>query len=321
MTTPMTTSAESNSEGAAGRPQRYNARVVEIIAIHESLRIFRIQPDVGPIHFLPGQYIGLGLGNWERGAPDEVVSSSRRDQIIERAYSISCPILNESGRLVPPSEMEVLEFYVTLVSRAPAVPGKISLTPRLFHLQPGDPLWIGKQAKGTYTLRPCAPSDHLVFVATGTGEAPHNAMITELLAKRHPGPITNVVCVRQRRDLGYRKQHEQLERQFPNYRYMWLTTREPENLDSSHAAFVGKRHLQDVFQNWDSWIGGDRLLDPRTCHVYLCGNPAMIGTPRSLRHHPRVYPTPTGMVETLEQRGFRLDQPRIPGNIHIEKYW
>jgi hypothetical protein len=27
------------------------------------------------------------------------------------------------------------------------------------------------------------------------------------------------------------------------------------------------------------------------------------------------------MVEVLERRGFRADEPQQPGNIHFEKYW
>ena len=33
------------------------------------------------------------------------------------------------------------------------------------------------------------------------------------------------------------------------------------------------------------------------------------------------YPATKSMVEVLEQRGFRIDKLRQPGNIHFEKYW
>jgi ferredoxin--NADP+ reductase len=35
------------------------------------------------------------------------------------------------------------------------------------------------------------------------------------------------------------------------------------------------------------------------------------------------YPKPTGVIEILEKRGFRLDQPsvKMKGNIHFEEYW
>ena len=47
----------------------------------------------------------------------------------------------------------------------------------------------------------------------------------------------------------------------------------------------------------------------------------MIGVPEADEQGNRTYPKPTGVIELLEQRGFRTDEPRKPGNIHFEKYW
>jgi ferredoxin--NADP+ reductase len=58
--------------------------------------------------------------------------------------------------------------------------------------------------------------------------------------------------------------------------------------------------------------------------MFLCGNPAMIGVPiRDRKAGTSSYPTPTGMVELLEGRGFRSDQhhTKFVGNIHFEEYW
>ncbi len=62
-------------------------------------------------------------------------------------------------------------------------------------------------------------------------------------------------------------------------------------------------------------------LDSATTHVYLCGSPAMIGLPRRTPGGEDHFPEPTGMVEVLVRLGFRLDEPRRPGNIHFEKFW
>lgn len=315
----MTSPMKSNEKAEEVWESIYNAKVVEIIPIHESLRILRVVPDSGPIRFLPGQYIGLGLGTWEDGDINEVEEPDELRHLIQRAYSISSPILDDEGRLVRASELSYLEFYVTLVSHARPHPP--SLTPRLFDLAIGDRLWVGQHPRGSYTLRPSREEDHLVFVATGTGEAPHNVMIAELLSQGHRGPITSLICVRQRKDLGYLKQHRELEHKYPNYRYVPLTTREPENISPMHAEYVGKQYVQDVFRNWSSIVTQQPKPTPQTSQVYLCGNPAMIGVPKSLQQVPRIYPKPIGMVEILEGQGFRLDQPRLPGNVHIEKYW
>ena len=65
-------------------------------------------------------------------------------------------------------------------------------------------------------------------------------------------------------------------------------------------------------------------LDPRRTHVYLCGNPNMIGVPQKNRETgERIFPQPSGVLEILEKRGFQMDQPslKIKGNLHYEEYW
>jgi len=100
-----------------------------------------------------------------------------------------------------------------------------------------------------------------------------------------------------------------------------LTTREPENLDASHHNFVGKRYLQDYFESGDFERDSGARLDPARTHVFLCGNPAMIGAPRHDANGDTCYPTPVGMIGILSRRGFRPDEKAHPGNIHYEKYW
>jgi ferredoxin/flavodoxin---NADP+ reductase len=65
-------------------------------------------------------------------------------------------------------------------------------------------------------------------------------------------------------------------------------------------------------------------LDPAQTHVYLCGNPKMIGAPvKDPKTGQRAYPQPTGVIEILAGRGLQLDQPqaKIKGNVHFEEYW
>jgi ferredoxin--NADP+ reductase len=47
-------------------------------------------------------------------------------------------------------------------------------------------------------------------------------------------------------------------------------------------------------------------LDPANCHVFLCGNPAMIDD----------------VEANLHTRGFVTRTPKQPeGNLHYERYW
>ena len=121
--------------------------------------------------------------------------------------------------------------------------------------------------------------------------------------------------------LAYLETHREVERQHANYRYVPLTTREPENLDSSRDDYVGKQYLQDEFSSDDfaEHIGWEP--EPENTHVYLCGNPSMIGLPKKGPEEGNIFPEPEGMVELLTHAGFTLDEPNRPGNIHFEKYW
>jgi ferredoxin--NADP+ reductase len=182
-------------------------------------------------------------------------------------------------------------------------------------------LFVGPKITGHYTLAGVHDDQDVLFFSTGTGEAPHNAMVAELLTRGHRGRIVNAVCVRQHSDLAYAETHRTLERMFSTYRYLPLTTREPENIDRSHPNFVGKQYLQTLIESGrlDAELG--HSLSPSRTHVFLCGNPAMIGIPHVNDDGSHSYPQPTGVVELLERRGFTADARGQAGNVHFEKYW
>lgn len=304
------------------RRTNYNAQLTSVLDVHEGLRILRVRPDFGVLRYVPGQYTTLGLGNWEPCLDAEhhaFVPEEYLTHVTKRAYSISCRMLDAEHRLVKPGADRELEFYITLLpQRAGFPPG---LTPRLFALRERDRLFVGPHARGHYTVEPVATRDDVILAATGTGEAPHNTMAVELLSRGHRGWIVSLTCVRWRSDLGYLVVHRELERQFPHYRYITLTTREPENLDSHAPGYVGRQYLQDYIASGGLERDVQISLNPSRMHVYLCGNPQMVGVPSHALGSERRYPTPRGMIEILEQRGFRVDEPHRPGNIHFEQYW
>lgn len=300
------------------RQQHYNATAVSVREVTAGLIILRVKYDHEKPTIAPGQFVSLGLGNWEPRV-DRIVSANPDEppKLIRRAYSVSCPLLEE-GRITGVNDSEFLEFCIRLVDRhSDRSP---MLTPRLFLLRTGDRISAGEKPHGTYTLKPAAETDTLLLLATGTGEAPHTTMIAELLSRGHRGRIVCATCVRYHDDLAYLAAHRQLESRFSNYRYVSLTTREATNTDRSRIDFKGKQYLQ-------SWIESEEFrsefgdLTPETTQVYLCGSPAMIGLPTRDSDGSELFPEPVGMVEILSNAGFRLDTPRNPGNIHVEKYW
>jgi len=304
------------------REKYYNAEVVEVRRLHEDLMILRVRPDGEPPGFLPGQYTILGLGNWEErvvGTDPESLTEAEEHKLVRRAYSFSCSLLDEAGELIAPERCDFLEFYITLIRHAEEHPP--GLTPRLFGLSTGDRLFVGPKTTGHYTLESVTSDNDVVFVATGTGEAPHNTMVAHLLDIGHAGRLVSVTCTRLRRDLGYLEKQRELEQRYPQFRYLTLTTREVENIDRHAPGYVGKRYLQDYFASGDFEKEASLELDPRRTRIFLCGNPQMIGAPDPRQTGAGRYPTPPGMIEVLESMGFKADERHQPGNVHYEKYW
>jgi len=301
------------------RRKRYNASLVWVRKPHPELMVFRARPDFPRPAHKPGQYTTLGLGNWEPrfpGCDEEALKEGDEQKLVRRAYSMSCSILDDNGQLLDYPRTDWLEFYVVLVRSSDKAIAP-ALTPRLFLLKEGERLFLGEKIAGHFTLDPVKPEDAVVFLGTGTGEAPHNFMLWELLRRGHQGPILSACCVRYGRDLAYLEIHRELMRRFTNYTYLGLTTREADTIDR-------KVYIQDLITSGQLEERLGVPLDPARTHVYLCGNPKMIGVPaRDRDSGQRVYPKPTGVVEILEQRGFQIDQPqvKIKGNIHFEEYW
>ena len=290
----------------------YNATITSFDTAHNELWRIRLRPDREAIAHQAGQYCSIGLGYWEPRA-DEAVDKgleSKRDKLIRRSYSISSPILDGHGYLADPSSDREIELYIVWVQpdgdRIPA------LTPRLALKNVGDRLYLGPKVAGRYTVeRVTDPACAVVFVATGTGEAPHNAMLVELLRKGHHGRILSVVSVRYRSDLAYQREHRELEARYPNYEYLAVPTREGDQ---------PKRYAQDLLEDGSIEEALGVPLDPGHAHVFLCGNPGMIGLPDFENGAP-VFPERVGMAQLLHERGFTIDRRKQPGNLHYEEYW
>ena len=263
---------------AEWRRHSYNATAVRIIKPHSDLMVMRIRPDYALPAHKPGQYSTLGLGYWEprhEGCQPETILARDLPKVVKRAYSISCSVLDDGGALLDRTNADWLEFYIVLVrdsnkEKPPA------LTPRLFTLGEGGRLFLGEKITGHFTLDPVQPGDTVLFLSTGTGEAPHNYMLWELLRRGHRGRMLAACCVRYKRDLGYLAVQEELVRRYPNYSYLPLTTREADTV--GHKVYV-----QDLITSGQLEERLGQALDPARTHVYLCGNPAMIGLPEKDR--------------------------------------
>ena len=297
------------------REENYNSTITSIRAHNPDLWVMKIRPDEPVEPFKPGQYTTLGLGYWEPRA-DEVMEEfsdhpEQWEKMALRSYSVSSSIVDENGELVEPHPSDI-EFYIVQVR-----PGEVeipALTPRIFMKGVGDRIYMGRKFTGRYVLDGVQPTDNVVFLSTGTGEAPQNLMTAELLRNGHQGRMLQVVCVRHRQDLAYTEQQAKVMEKFPNYKYYAFTTREPENEGN-------KLYIQDLIEQGKVEEELGAPLDPANTHVFLCGNPQMIGPPKWDDDGTMHFPEPRGVCEILHERGFTIDHLRERGNVHYEEYW
>ncbi len=298
------------------RRQHYNATVEQLIKPHPELMLIRVRPDFPIPKHEPGQFTTLGLGYWEPrfpGSQEETLKAGDEARLIRRAYSISCSVLDNDGAMLDTEALPWIEFYVVLLKESGNPNKPPAFTPRLFMLRNGDRIQLGEKFTGHFTLEGVKPTDTVLFLSTGTGEAPHNYMLWRLLRDKHPGQILAACCVRFKQDLAYAAVHDTLMQRHPNYTYLGLTTRE--------AVVNQKVYVQDLITSGEIERRIGQTLDPANTHVFLCGNPKMIGIPeKDAATGQRVYPQPVGVIELLEARGFRCDD-KTRGNIHFEKYW
>ena len=80
------------------RDHHYNATVLDVRLAANGLMILRVVYDeIERPEIEPGQYLVLGLGNWEDRADDILAVDPRRTpKVVQRAYSVSCSLLDRN---------------------------------------------------------------------------------------------------------------------------------------------------------------------------------------------------------------------------------
>jgi len=268
-------------------PEKLNAIVIQRIELTPGLIKLRVVPDGWELpEFVAGQYTHLGLPGaaprCPQSMPEEFVSDP--NTLIVRAYSVASSSIAR----------EYLEFYIALVHSG-------ELTPRLFNLRIGDPIWLSPRFSGMFTLSEVSSDLNIVLIATGTGVAPYMSMIRTEIAEGLRHRFAIIHGARNSWELGYHSQLTTLDKISKILTYIPVIS-DPQDEPvpwKGHTGFV-----QDI------WNG--RFLDrawgfhptPADTKIFLCGNPYMIDD----------------MLVILEKEGFREHTRAQPGQIHLERY-
>lgn len=263
-----------------------NATVTMRYEINHGLLVLQISPDMEMSPFEAGQYTVLGLpGSAPRfhvADPDDTPPDP--DKIIKRAYSIASSSM----------QGQFFEFFVALVRTG-------ALTPRLFALQPGDRVFLGRRVVGMFTMKE-VPDDHdVVLVATGTGLAPYISMLRSRFTFETGRRTVVVHGSRVSYDLGYRSEVEGLAARYDSFHYMPVID-QPER-DPGWSGDVG--YVNGFFEDGRVAAALGHPVDPANTSVFLCGNPLMVN----------------GMMSHLGDLGFKKHSRREPGQLFVEEFW
>lgn len=264
----------------------FNASLIYRKDLTDELSIVRVVGDDNYVpEFKAGQFVTLGLPRALEEIPEAArAKMGNRPRLVRRAYSIASS----------PKQREFLELYVVLVEG-----GK--LTPKLWTVDEGGRLYMDPRIKGEFTLDEVPADKDIVMIATGTGIAPFISMLRTYRNENRWRQCTLIHGVRRPEHLGFSEELEEAVRQDSTFHYI------PVCSDvQTPQVWGGTRGRVQVALNEEKFrelTGG--TLDPQQCHVFLCGNPAMINDVETLLH----------------ERGFKTHSKDEPGNIHFERYW
>jgi ferredoxin--NADP+ reductase len=261
----------------------YNGVIGQKVEVAPGLIILRLFPDGWELPaFKPGQFTILGLypdaPRIPEAEPEGLLEAP--EKMIRRAYSVA-----SSSR-----EKEYIEFYVRLVTSG-------ALTPRLFALKTGDPLWLSPKITGMFTLDKVPLEKNIILFATGTGVAPYMSMLRSNIIMQEKRNYAVIHGALNSWDLGYHSELLTIERLCPNFHYIPIIS-EPDKEPrpwKGLTGFVSRIWEEKIIQS--RW--GEEVTHKNT-EIFLCGHPMMI----------------TGMIDLLSGNGFIERE-----TIHLEKFW
>jgi ferredoxin--NADP+ reductase len=261
----------------------YNATVVQKIQIRPDLVILLVATDEPRTEFSAGQYTTLGLyGREPRSANSEPEAiPSKPDKLIQRAYSIA------SAR----TEIRQFEFYISQVKTG-------QLTPRLFHLNVGDRLFVGRRILGVFNLSDAPKDADLVMISTGTGITPYISFLRSHVTERPDSKMVVVQAAAHQGDLGYFSELSFLNNAFPNFHYL-------PTLTDADKTWPGYRlWIEELLDLGVLGKEAGVVCEPEKTHFYLCGNPVMI----------------ENVSEWLTEHGYQKKTRKTAGTLFVEEF-
>jgi ferredoxin--NADP+ reductase len=264
----------------------------------DEARVIRVYPDSYKMKYKPGQYGSLGLE-----------SQNDPDKIVKRAFCISSSMISTSDRkLIDHDDIDYYEFYFNKVPNT----GREQLTPKLFGLKNGDRLFCGEKIVGYYTTDNLKNGIDVLLLGTSTGESPNNSIVAELLLNERPSRICNISIGPSKWESLYMKQHQALMKLYNSYFFRTINAQRASNIENMIATA-----LDDENYSIDNFGFN---LNCKSSHVFLSGDPAIIGAPKKKGRWEYEH-SKGGVIPILTANGFKVSTRFKPGNVEYECYW
>jgi len=184
-----------------------------------------------------------------------------------------------------------LEFYISQVKTG-------QLTPRLFNLNVGDRIYVGKRIVGLFKLDDTPPESDVVMVATGTGVAPYISFLRSHIVERPNSKMAVIQGATHQWDLGYYSELSFLAQTFSNFYYIPTLTDANERWDGQRM-WIEEMLAAGVLEK-ETGI----KIAPDDTHFFLCGNPKMV----------------ENVSEWLIEQGYKRHKRKDPGTLYIEEF-
>jgi len=225
------------------------AQIVDRRDVTPDLFVLKVEAGAA-LSYLAGQYATLGVE----------VDGKR----IERPYSLCSS----------PYE-KILEFFVERVPNG-------ELTPLLYAMDKGAPLFLRRFAKGRFTLDLRSGRKNHLLLGTVTGIAPYMSYVRTVYHDWKAGGTTmpgehRLFCIQgvsRFEEFGYRDELERVAAEAPWLEYVATVSRPSE--DPEWKGETGR--VDDLIREY----AGIWNLKPQDTTAYLCGHPSMVENGRGI---------------------------------------
>ena len=211
-------------------------------------------------------------------------------QFVRVGLEINGEVVARPYSLVNSPEESKFEIYFNIVEEGP-------LSPKLFDLQPGDPVLVAPRPAGFLTISEVPKADNLWMLATGTAIGPFLSILKGDAVWQKFRQITLCFSVRTQDELAYLETIEKIAARHPQqFVFIPLVTRESVEgaLAQRIPACINSGELETRA----------KVKISEDSHIMICGSTEMI----------------TDVSEILESRGLRKHKRREAGHYTTEKY-